>query len=683
MKRIRIASAISVISLLVLAGFGGSAGADPAAVGPPTASVAAEPDYRPLDPARLADTRSGRPTIDNLFRGSGLVTPTSPLVLTVGGRGGVPATGVAGVALNVTATGAPISGYVTVYPTGQPRPKASNINFDRNKTVANSVIATMSAANQVTIFSSSPAHIIVDVSGYFTAGGITALSPARLADTRSNGTSADGSFIRSGPISYSKNLQLTVLGRGGVPASNVAAVALNVVAVNPVGDGYLTVFPTGTTRPNASNVNFGPGQTISNSVVVKVGSGGQVTVLTSSRATDVVVDVTGYFTTGSSYVALNPARFADTRPTGSTVAGPSFAPSFNSSRVGPVGTGTRNGDQIDIIVSSRGSVPATDTGAVILNVTVTAPSTSGYLTVFPTDSSRPTASTVNFDAGKTVPNMVIAKVGRGGGVSVLSSARGAHVVVDVLGYLPGVSTAGTPTTWTSIMRDYVNMPINYDRCYPIGYQINPAGAPSGWAADIKSAFGMISAVTGLVFVDLGTTTEAPAPGRTSFDANDNLKPILVAFTTESVIPDLAGSVVGVAGSNAFGGFDSTGTFYLPPQFITGDAYFDRDAAIPSGFGAGQFGVLALHELGHVVGLGHVDNLDEIMNPFLISRAAYYGTGDLDGLGILYKTQSCPKSPATYLPAIWGADIGAWMFTKLAGSGVDVADLSTTRRVIVD
>ncbi|MGB6059367.1 MAG: matrixin family metalloprotease, partial [Microthrixaceae bacterium] len=300
-------------------------------------------------------------------------------------------------------------------------------------------------------------------------------------------------------------------------------------------------------------------------------------------------------------------------------------------------------------------------------------------------SSRPTASTVNFDAGKTVPNMVIAKVGRGGGVSVLASTRGAHVVVDVLGYLPGVSTAGTPTTWTSIMRDFVDMPINYDRCYPIGYQINPSGAPSGWAADIKTAFGMISAATGLVFVDLGTTTEAPTPGRTSFDANDNLKPILVAFTTESVIPDLAGSVVGVAGSNAFGGFDSTGTFYLPPQFITGDAYFDRDAAIPSGFGAGQFGVLALHELGHVVGLGHVDNLDEIMNPFLISRAAYYGTGDLDGLGILYKTQSCPQSPATYLPAIWVTDagVGASMLTKLAGSGVDVADLNVDRRVIVD
>ncbi|HTO01609.1 MAG TPA: matrixin family metalloprotease [Microthrixaceae bacterium] len=682
MRKFRVISALTAISLLSVSGFSGTAGAETGVDGPPRASVAARPDYRPLDPARIADTRPGRPTIDNQFSGTGLVTPERPLVLTVGGRGGVPSSGVAGVALNVTAIGSPGPGYVTIYPTGMPRPTASNINYDRNKTVANSVMATLSAANQVTIYSSAPAHMIVDVSGYFTTGGIAALSPARLADTRPNGVTVDNKFVRGGPISSTKVLQLKVTERGGVPANNVAAVVLNVVAVAPVSEGYLSVYPAGSPRPNASTVNFSAGQTVSNSVVVKVGSGGQVTVYASVRSTNVVVDVAGYFTTGASYVALNPARFADTRPIGVTVTGPNINPRYDSSRVGPIGTRSRIGDQIDIIVADRGAVPATDTGAVILNVTVTNPATSGYVTVFPGNSEPPTASTANFNAGQTVPNLVVAKVGRGGGISILTSSAGVDVVVDVLGYFPGVSTAGSATTWTAIMSDPFNMPVSYDRCIPIEYKINPKDAPTGWVADIKTAFAKITAATGIKFIDRGTTTEAPVPERETFDVNGDLKPLLIAFTTDSVIPDLGGSVVGIAGSNAEAAFVG-GFRYLPWQFFTGDAYFDRTAGLTAGFGSGQFGSLALHELGHVVGLGHVDNVNEIMNPFLTDLAGNYGVGDLDGLGVLYKTQSCSKSPATYLAARSGPDDVASIAGKLESSGLNASDLTSVRRVTID
>ena len=284
-KRVRVVSALTVISLLVVSGFSGTAGAEEAGASLPVlAAAAATPDYRPLDPARLADTRPARPTVDGNFQGRGLVTPGSPLVLTVGGRGGVPSTGVAAVALNVTVTGTVDPGYLTVFPTGEARPTASNVNYDRRVTVANSVIAKLGSANQVTIYSSVPAHVLVDVSGYFVTGGITALTPARLADTRPTGTSTDGQFVRSGTLSPTKPLQLQVTGRGGVPATNVKAVALNVVAVTPAGEGYLTVFPAGTARPVASNVNFRTGETVSNSVVVKVGTGGKVTIYNSNRA---------------------------------------------------------------------------------------------------------------------------------------------------------------------------------------------------------------------------------------------------------------------------------------------------------------------------------------------------------------------------------------------------------------
>ena len=49
-------------------------------------------------------------------------------------------------------------------------------------------------------------------------------------------------------------------GRGGLPATGVGAVVLNVTATGPTAQGYLTVYPTGGTRPTASNLNFMPGE---------------------------------------------------------------------------------------------------------------------------------------------------------------------------------------------------------------------------------------------------------------------------------------------------------------------------------------------------------------------------------------------------------------------------------------
>jgi hypothetical protein len=71
-------------------------------------------------------------------------------------------------------------------------------------------------------------------------------------------------------------------------------VVLNVTVDDAQGDGYLTVFPCGSPRPNASNVNYFEGETIPNAVVAKIGVGGMVCIYTYA-ATDMIVDVNGYF----------------------------------------------------------------------------------------------------------------------------------------------------------------------------------------------------------------------------------------------------------------------------------------------------------------------------------------------------------------------------------------------------
>jgi len=86
-----------------------------------------------------------------------------------------------------------------------------------------------------------------------------------------------------------------VLNRGGVPASGVGAVALNVTVAGATAAGYVTAWPTGSGRPLASNLNFVPGQLVPNMVIARVGSGGKVSLFNSSGNTQLVVDVVGWF----------------------------------------------------------------------------------------------------------------------------------------------------------------------------------------------------------------------------------------------------------------------------------------------------------------------------------------------------------------------------------------------------
>ncbi len=643
-RRALAAPALAVVTAaLVLFGAPAVASAETATEPAPLASALDAPDFRPVAPARLADSRAGRSTVDGTFRGTGRVTPTKPLSLKVTGRGGVPSSGVAAVTLNVTVTDPTAPGYLTAHPSGVARPNASNVNFERGATVANAVTVAPGADGRVVLYASGPTHVIVDVSGYFTAGGIESVAPARLADTRTGRATVDGTHSGRGPVTPTARLDVQVTGRGGVPAG-ATAVALNVTVTGPNSNGYLTVYPTGSTRPTASNVNFVKGQTVANSVVAKVGTGGKVTVYGSAQRAHVIVDVAGYFTAGSDFLPLTPARVADTRPTGTAVSGPWYAASRRSVGTGPIGGSSPNGAQLDVLVSGRGSVPMTDTGAVVLNVTVTSPSAAGYLTVFPLDTRAPSTSSVNFRAGQTVANLVVMPLGRGGGISIRSSVPRAHIVVDVLGALPGWSTADEPGVWSSIVRDVIDMPLSYDRCFAIPYKINHGNVANPtrdqWIADVHEAAGVIEAATGIDFVYQGPSTEVPSTNR--FDADH----VLVAFTTPAVVDDLGSGVLGIGGS-VFGALVNS-VRLVPEQFWHGFAYMDATAGMAPGFDDGlSFGQVALHELAHVVGLGHIDNVDEIMNFSVIARSGHFGPGDLHGLALLYRTQSCPGSPATF------------------------------------
>jgi CSLREA domain-containing protein len=384
---------------------------------PPNTSVAS---LVPLQPARLLETRPGLPTVDGLFQGIGALSRGQTLELQVSGRGGVPADA-EGVVLNVTVTEPVGSGFVTVYPCGSQQPLSSNVNYVAGQSVPNAVISRVGVGGLVCLFVSEGTHLVVDVNGYFPpATSFFSLVPSRLLDTRGQPT-VDGLFQGPAPVLRDTTLPLTVLGRGGVPA-DATAVVLNVTATEPGASGFITVFPCGEGRPNASNLNFVGGQTVPNMAISRVGAGGAVC-LYANETTHLVVDVDGYFSADASFVSLQPARLLETR-TGNgltTVDG-----QFNG-----LGRLAR-GQTLELQVAGRGGV-STGAAAAVLNVTAAGAVGSGFVTVFPCDQPQPVASSLNYLAGQSVPNAVVARLSATGTVCLFVS-EATDLVADVDGY---------------------------------------------------------------------------------------------------------------------------------------------------------------------------------------------------------------------------------------------------------
>ncbi|MDX2381420.1 MAG: SpoIID/LytB domain-containing protein [Acidimicrobiia bacterium] len=236
-----------------------------------------------------------------------------------------------------------------------------------------------------------------------------------------------------------KRIELPVVGRSFVGPdgvsrtvpSNATAVALNVTSVAAAAGGYVTVWNCGTARPTTSNLNYPGGTNIANGVIAPIGANGKVC-LYSFAATDLVVDVSGWFTTNG-YVSVKPLRLVDTRN----------------------GTGGRRGvitpdKPMKIRVTGKritrpngaGAVVPADAEAVAVNVTAVDALAPGYLTVWPCGTTRPGTSNVNYTAGRhAVANGVMATVGAGGSICLYAFAA-TQVVVDVVGWAGASGATG-------------------------------------------------------------------------------------------------------------------------------------------------------------------------------------------------------------------------------------------------
>lgn len=349
--------------------------------------------YSPLaDPQRAYDSRSGTKPV-----------PGQIVTIPVAGLYGVPADAVS-VALNVTADAPEAGGFLTVYPSTEPLPTASNVNYGVGGAHPNLVVAKIGTDGAIKVYTSQASQIIVDVFGYFSttaANGFVPVTPDRAIDTRSGAKPARGDVVT-----------FQVAGKYGVPA-NAKAVVLNLTLDQPDAAGWAAVYAAGQPVPATSNVNVAAGETRPNVVFAPIGADGSVSVYLDTPS-HVIADVLGSYSPASDaelFKPVKPKRIIDTRLT----------------QVGIPAGGT-----IEVKVTDIAGVPSTAT-AVVLNVTATDTQGTGYLTVYPADVPLPPSSNVNYVAGQAIPNVVVSSVSPDGRVKIYSYAA-THVIVDVAGW---------------------------------------------------------------------------------------------------------------------------------------------------------------------------------------------------------------------------------------------------------
>lgn len=189
-------------------------------------------------------------------------------------------------------------------------------------------------------------------------------------------------------------------------------------------------------------------------------------------------------------------------------------------------------------------------------------------------------------------------------------------------------TGGGSGSYAFVMTTTDGDPVGWDPCRPIHYVVNPAGAPEDWEDVVRQGVDTLARASGFDFQYDGTSVDRSFHGR-QVDPRDP-PPVIVAWATSAELPDLEGATAGIGGS-------TPAQVGSRVRFITGEVVLDADAyrrMERTGDRTSQVLILT-HELGHVLGLDHVDDSDELMYAKYRGQTGL-GPGDLEGLRKLHE-----------------------------------------------
>src|ERR1017187_1223405 len=338
-----------------------------------------------VTPCRLIDTRlTGGPIQGGTFQNFRIPQE---------GGCNIPDTAAA-YSLNVSVVPQGQLGYLTIWPTGEYRPVVATLNSLDGRIKADAAIVTGGVGGAVSVYVTDTTNVILDINGYFApASGSTLafypLPPCRVADPR-HSTYPPGLGPPYLPGHQERDFPILAATTCNIPLS-AEAYSLNFSVVPHGGLGYMTVWPTGQTRPLVSTLNDVPGTIIANAAIVPAGTSGDISVYPSND-TDVIIDINGYFAPagpgGLSLYPVAPCRVIDTRHVGN-------GQPFSGTLTPPVN-----------VVGSQCEPPATAL-AYVFNATVVPTGALGYLTLWPDGDPKPLVSTLNALDGSITNNMAI------------------------------------------------------------------------------------------------------------------------------------------------------------------------------------------------------------------------------------------------------------------------------------
>jgi hypothetical protein len=236
---------------------------------------------------------------------------------------------------------------------------------------------------------------------------------------------------------------------------------------------------------------------------------------------------------------------------------------------------------------------------------------------------------------------------------VLPAAATATAAPTALSSSSEVAGAADPDDWSYLMAGEES---RWNPCARIGYRLNLANAPRGTVAEVKSAFRRVHAESGLRFVYRGATSILPGAQRPR--AYGSGTDIVLAWSTprkSSYLPDGAAAFAGASaydaagpdGEQVWGLQDGYGVFnqgiyrQMAPGFSQGPEFGYQ----------GTRGQLLMHELGHVVGLGHAEHVKQIMFPSMSRKTATWRAGDVTGLSMVGATRGCVRAATTSAMAV--------------------------------
>lgn len=194
---------------------------------------------------------------------------------------------------------------------------------------------------------------------------------------------------------------------------------------------------------------------------------------------------------------------------------------------------------------------------------------------------------------------------------------------------PPVTETGVGSFSFSLTQSGSNAPVAYDPCREVEYVVNDTLAPSGSEGLVQSAVEEISAATGLVFAFTGHTDEIPVAR--SSDLGPRREPVVVAWTTPDAVEGLRDEVAGLGGSSARLHEDSGRLEYVTGMVALDAPQLSEVIARPNG--PAQARAIVVHELGHLVGLDHVEDPGELMHADNVGLLTL-GPGDREGLAAL-------------------------------------------------